>query len=150
MFSFVRNCQSVSATAAAKSLQSCLTLCDPIDGSPPGSPSMGLFRQEHWSGLPFPSPMHESEKCKWSHSVVSDSSWPHGLQPIKLLCPWDFPGKCTGVDCHCPLHQLASLFLLSWHSPNFTSKYYILKGRSSSSPSTLPAGTTWRSTHLTG
>ena len=55
--------QSVSAaTAAAKSLQSCLTLCDPIDSSPPGSPSLGFFRQKHWSGLPFPSPMHESEK----------------------------------------------------------------------------------------
>ena len=48
--------------AIAKSLQSCLTLCDPIDGSPPGSPSLGFSRQEHWSGLPFPSPMHESEK----------------------------------------------------------------------------------------
>ena len=42
--------------AVAKSLQSCPTLCDPIDGSPPGS------RQEHWSGLPFPSPVHESKK----------------------------------------------------------------------------------------
>ena len=49
-------------SAAAKSLQSCLTLCDPIGGSPPGSPSLGFSRQEHWSGLPFPSPMHESEK----------------------------------------------------------------------------------------
>ena len=48
--------------AAAKSFQSCPTLCDPIDGSPPGSPSLGFSRQEHWSGLPFPSPMHESEK----------------------------------------------------------------------------------------
>ena len=48
--------------AAAKSLQSYLTLCNPIDGSPPGSPSLGFSRQEHWSGLPFPSPMHESEK----------------------------------------------------------------------------------------
>ena len=36
-------------------------------------PSLGFSRQEHWSGLPFPSPMHESEKWKWSHSVVSDS-----------------------------------------------------------------------------
>ena len=36
-------------------------------------PSLGFSRQEHWSGLPFPSPMHESEKRKWSHSVVSDS-----------------------------------------------------------------------------
>ena len=51
-----------AAAAAAKSLQSCLTLCDPIDGSPPGLPSLGFSRQEHWSGLPFPSPMHESEK----------------------------------------------------------------------------------------
>ena len=110
-----------AAAAAAKSLQSWLTLCDTRDGSPPGSPipgilqartlewvvisfssawkwkvkvkslsyvrlfatpwtaahqaspSLGFSRQEHWSGLPFPSPMHESEKWKWSRSVVSDS-----------------------------------------------------------------------------
>ena len=37
------------------------------------SQSLGFSRQEHWSGLPFPSPMHESEKLKWSRSVVSDS-----------------------------------------------------------------------------
>ena len=49
-------------SAAAKSLQSCLTLCDPIGGSPPGSPSLGFSRQEHWSGLPLPSPIRESEK----------------------------------------------------------------------------------------
>ena len=42
--------------------QSCPTLCDPIDGSPPAPQSLGFSRQEHWSGLPFPSPMHESEK----------------------------------------------------------------------------------------
>ena len=48
--------------AAAKSLQSCPTLCDPTDGSPPGSPVPGVLQEEHWSGLPFPSPMHESEK----------------------------------------------------------------------------------------
>ena len=52
---------SFSLSAAAKSLQSCPTLCDPIDGSPSGSPSLGFSRQEHWSGLPFPSPMHKSE-----------------------------------------------------------------------------------------
>ena len=63
--------------------------------------SLGSSRQEHWSGLPFPSPMDESEK--WSHSVMSDSSWPHGLQPTRLFCPWDFPGKSTGVGCHCLL-----------------------------------------------
>ena len=65
---------------------------------------MGFSRQEYWSGLPFPSPMHESEKWKWSRSVVSDSSRPHGLQPTKLLHPWDFPGESTGVGCHCLLH----------------------------------------------
>ena len=61
------------------------------------SPSLGFSRQEHWSGLPFPSPMHESEKLKQSRSVVSDSQQPHGLQPTRLLPPWDFPGKSTGV-----------------------------------------------------
>jgi len=89
--------------AAAKSLQSCPTLCDPIDSSPPGSPVLGFSRQEHWSGLPFPSPMHESEKWKGSRSVVSDSSRPHGRQLTRLLCPWDFPGKSTRVGCHCLL-----------------------------------------------
>ena len=65
--------------------------------------SLGFSRQEHWSVLPFPSPMHESEKWKWSHSFVSDSTQPHGLRPTRLLRPWDFPGKSTGVGCHCLL-----------------------------------------------
>ena len=43
----------------------------------------------------------ESErKWKWSRSVVSDSLQPHGLHPTTLLCPWDFPGKSTGMGCH--------------------------------------------------
>ena len=50
--------------------------------------SLGFSRQEHWSGLPFPSSIHESEKSKWSRSVVSDSVRPHGLQPTRLLFPW--------------------------------------------------------------
>ena len=90
------NCfKTCVASAAAKSLQPCLTLCDPIDGSPPGSPSLGFSRQEHWSGLPFPSPMLESEKCKGIHSVVSDSSDPmgcslpgssiHGIFQVRVL-----------------------------------------------------------------
>ena len=54
--------ESFKGTTAAKSLQSCPTLCHLIDGDPPGSPSLGFSRQEHWSGLPFPSPMQESEK----------------------------------------------------------------------------------------
>ena len=70
-------------------------------------PSLGFSRQEHWSGLPFPSPMHESEKWKWSRSVVSDSLRSHGLQPTRLLHPWDFPGRSTGVGCH---------YLLPWRA----------------------------------
>ena len=62
MRNVLNKAQCLIAAAAAKSLQSCPTLCDPIDGSPPGSPSLGFSRQEYWSGLPFPSLMHESEK----------------------------------------------------------------------------------------
>ena len=61
-------------------------------------PSLGFSRQEHWSGLPFPSPMHESEKWKWSRSVMFDSSDPmdcslpcssvHGIFQAKVL-EWD-------------------------------------------------------------
>ena len=72
-------------------------------------PSLGFSRQEHWSGLPFPSPMHESEKWKWSHSVFSDSYRPRGLQPTRPLCPWDPPGKSTGVGCYC-------LLQVTWYS----------------------------------
>ena len=37
-------------------IQSCLTLCNSMDCGLPGSQSMGFYRQEYWSGLPFPSP----------------------------------------------------------------------------------------------
>ena len=40
--------------------------------------------------------------------VVSDSSWPHGLQPTRLFRPWDFPGKSTGVACHFLLQGIVS------------------------------------------
>ena len=45
----------LSATAAAKSLQSCLTLCDPIDGSPPGSAVPGILqaRTLEWVAISF-------------------------------------------------------------------------------------------------
>ena len=55
--------------------------------------------------------MYESENWKWSHSVVSNPQWPHGLQPSRLLYPWGFPGKSTGVGCHCLLqtHRIDTL-----------------------------------------
>ena len=53
---------SLPLAPPAKSLQSCPTLCDPIDGTQQAPPSLGFSRQEHWRGLPFPSPVHEREK----------------------------------------------------------------------------------------
>ena len=92
-------------------------------------PSLGFSRQEHWSGLPFPSPKHEIEKWKWSRSVVSDSLRPHGLQPTRLLHPWDFPGKSTGVGCHCLLCQralgISKLEIANWQL-RFTKDWQIL------------------------
>ena len=41
-----------------------------------------------------------------SHSVVSDSLWPHGRWPDRLLCPWDYPGQNTGVGCHFLLQEI--------------------------------------------
>ena len=95
--SYLGNLFKMFATAAAKSLQSCLTLCDPIDGSPPGSPVPGILQARTLAWVAFPSPMHENEKWKWSLSVLSNS------ESARLLCPWDFPGKSTGVGCHCLL-----------------------------------------------
>ena len=85
---------------------SCVRLCAAPEMAAHQAPlSLGFSRQEHWSGLPFPSPVHESEKRKRSLSVVSDSQWSHGLQPTRLLRPRDSPGKSTGVGCHCLLHS---------------------------------------------
>ena len=92
--------QCIKVKMKVKSLSRVQLLASPWTAAHQAPPSLGFLRQEHWSGLPFPSPMHESEKWKWSCSVVSDSSWSHGLQPTRLPHPWDFPGKSTGVGCH--------------------------------------------------
>ena len=98
------------SAAAAKSLQSCPTLCDPIDGSPPGFPIPGILqaRTLEWVAISF------SNAWKWKVTVKSLSrvrlfERPHGPQPTRLLLPWDFPGKSTGVGCHC---LLCAFFLL--------------------------------------
>ena len=53
---------SFAAAAAAKSLQSCPTLCDPIDGLPTGSAVPGILqaRTPEWAAFPYP--VHENEK----------------------------------------------------------------------------------------
>ena len=67
-----------AAPAAAKLLQSCLILCDPIDGSPPGSPVPGILqaRTLEWVAISF------SNAWKWKVKVKS-------LSPVRLLAtPW--------------------------------------------------------------
>ena len=97
MFSNLSNIPSSAAATAAKSLQSCPTLCDPIDDSPPGSSLHGILqaRTLEWVAISFSNAW--KWKWKWSRSVVLDPQQPHGLQPSRLLRPWDFPGKSTGV-----------------------------------------------------
>ena len=83
-------------------------------------PSLGFSRQEHWSGLPFPSPMHESEKWKWSRSVVSDSGGPmdyslpgssvHGIFQARVL---EWGAIAFSVRRHSPA---CLLYLQGWHN----------------------------------
>jgi len=60
-------------------------------------PSLGFSRQEHWSGW---NPAAAAAAAAAVASVVSDSVRPHRQQPTRLPCPWDSPGKNTGVGCH--------------------------------------------------
>ena len=91
------------AAAAAKSLQSCPTLCDPIDGSPPGCSVPGSLqaRTLEWVAISF------SNAWKWKVKVKSLRQVRLFMTPwtVAFLHPWDFPGKSTGVGCHFLLHD---------------------------------------------
>ena len=74
-----------------------------------------------------------------SHSVVPNALWPHGLQSTRLLCPWDFPGKKTGVGCHFLLqgifpiqgsnsgllHCRQILYHLSYREASYSNKHFL-------------------------
>ena len=85
----------MDSAAAAKSLQSCPTLCDPIDSSPPGSSILGILqaRVPEWVLV---SSKSESVSC----SVMYDSS----VTPWTIACQaplsMEFSGKNPGVGCH--------------------------------------------------
>ena len=89
-----------------------------------------------------------------SHSVVSDSLWPRGLQPARLLCPWDSPGKNTGVGCHA---LLQGIFWAQGSNPGLPHRRQILycldhQGSPSSSHTpnqSFPALTPHRAQHQT-
>ena len=110
-----------TAAAAAKLLQSCPTLCDPMDGSPPGSPVPGILqaRTLEWVAISF------SNTCKWKVKVKSLSSVRLSVTPrtaaYQTLRPWDFPGKSTGVGFHCLLwHEY-------WGNTNIQSVTYYIR-----------------------
>ena len=52
--------------------------------------------------------------CVLSHSVVSSSLVPNGLQPARFLCPWNLPGKNTEMSCHL---LLQGIFLTEGSNP---------------------------------
>ena len=93
----------------AKLLQSCPTLCDSWIVAHQAPLSTGFSRHEHWSGLPFPSPMQESEKWKWSRSVVSC---------LTLNDPMDcsLPGSST--------HGIFQATVLEWGAIAFSLPYH--------------------------
>ena len=101
-----------AAAAAAKSLQSCPTLWGPIGRSPPGSPVPGILleRMLKWVAISF------SNAWKWKVKVKL-------LSCVRLFAtPWTvayqaplsmgFSSKCTGVGCHCLLHNRCMRYLI--------------------------------------
>ena len=121
------------AAAAAKSLQSCPTLCDPMDSSPQGSPVPGILqaRTLEWVAISFSNAWEWKVKGKsLSHVRLLATPWTaaHQAQPLfpqrwqvlsrvwfsatprtvaaRLLCPWDSSGKNTGVGCHALLQGI--------------------------------------------
>ena len=87
----------------AKSRQLCPTLCDPIDGSPPGSAVPGILQSRtlEWVASSFSNVWKWKVKVKLLSRVwLLVTPWTAAHQ---FFHPWDFLGKSTGVGCHCLL-----------------------------------------------
>ena len=86
----------------AKSLQSCPTLCNPIDGSPPGSAIPGILQARilEWVAISFNAWKRKVKVKSLSRVRLLATTWTAAHQaPLSM----DFPGKSTGVGCHCLL-----------------------------------------------
>ena len=92
-----------TAGAAAKSLQLCPALCYPTDGSPPGSSVPGFSRQEYWSGLPFPSPMHACMLNHLSHVRLCGTLWTAAHQ-APLFTGFSRQEYWSGLPFPSPMH----------------------------------------------
>ena len=121
----------VHAAAAAKSLQSCLTLCDTRDGSPVGFPVPGILqaRTLEWVTISFSNAWKWKVKVKLlSRSWLLATPWTAAYQvPLSM----DFPGKGTGVGCHCLLRvecidiYSCYVFLLDWFLDHYVVSFLI-------------------------
>ena len=91
-----------AAAAAAKSLQSCLTLSDPMDCSLPGSSAHGIFQAWvlEWVAIAFSDWFTAAAAAAKSLQSCPTLCDPIDCSPLRLLCPWDSLGKNTGVGCH--------------------------------------------------
>ena len=104
---------AAAAAAAAKSLQSCPTLCDPIDSSPPGSAIPGILqaRTLEWVAISFSNAWTWKVKVKsLSHVQLLATPWTAAYQAPPSM---GFSCKSTGVGCHCFL-WLPILAYLKW------------------------------------
>ena len=81
-----------------------------------------------------------------SHSVMSDSLWPLGLWPARLLCPWDSPDKNTGVGCRSLLQGIFPTQELNLGLLHCRQILYRLSYRED--PSSLEAPSNWRCNQL--
>ena len=108
----VSNTELHSAAATAKSLQSCLTQCDPIDGSPPGSPIPGILqaRTLEWVAISFPNAWKWKVKVKPLSQLLA-TPWPAAYQAPPSM-GFSRQEYWSGVPLPSPeLHSSLSLFL---------------------------------------
>ena len=89
---------ATAAAAAAKSLQSCLTLCDPIDGSPPGSSVHGIFQARvlEWGVIAFSRLQPRWPLNSWTVSSLYDL----GVLNLSLFIPASFPSFMANLIYH--------------------------------------------------
>ena len=125
------------AAAAAKSFQSCLTLCDPIDGSPPGSPVPGILqtRTLEWVAISFSKAWKSKVKVK-SCPILCDppGSSVHGIFQAVLLGTWVPLPYCSPPGCPFPIKSLA----LSAHVSPQTLPFWVVDKSPVSGPGRGP------------
>ena len=108
----------------AKSLQSCLTVWDPMDCSPPGCLSMGFSRQQYWSGLPSPPPgdlphpwFKLMSPALAGRFFTIRATWKNLSLRLKLACAQSCPTLCDSMDCSLPGSSVPGIFqarILEW------------------------------------